>query len=144
MNIQRWVWLEVAVLPANKKPRGNPTFNRHYIPEDIVNCIPSYKAKLQLKLAYIKDDDEPVIRDNEPHDPQVVSKAIRFLASGYLTPLNASTGDWDKTLDSLVELWAFGNSLSIRRVYTEIVHHIEHCTALDLKVFLAFARRFYV
>ena len=142
MNIQRWVWLEVAVLPANKKPKANPVFNRHYIPEDIASCIPNYKAQLQ-KVTSTKSDDEPVIRDDRACDPQVVTKAIRFLASGYLTPLDASSGDCKITLDNLVELWHFGVNRSIKGLCTAVIAHIELSTALTLGVFLAFARRFY-
>jgi len=145
MKTERWVWLEVAVLPPNKRPRVNPSINRHYVPEAIVYHIPSYRAQLEEKLVSINShrDDEPVIRDDQPRDPQIVTKAIRFLVSGHLTPLDASTGDCEKALDNLVELWYFSSILTIVNLSQALISHIENSTAVTLEIFLAFARRFY-
>jgi hypothetical protein len=143
MNAERWVWLEVAVSPVTKRSKANPSINRHYIPEKILDYTPSYKAQLKEKLASIEGDDEPVIRDDDPRDPQVVTKAIRFLVSGYLTPLDASSDDCEKTLDSLMELWYYGWRSSNMHLYLAAVSHIEESKAITPKAFLAFARRFY-
>jgi hypothetical protein len=146
MKTERWVWLEVAALPPKKRPRVNPSINRHYVPEAIIYHIPSYRAQLAEKLVSINshdDDDEPVIRDDQPRDPQIVTKAIRFLVSGHLTPLDASTNDCEKTLDTLVELWYFSSTLTIVSLSQALISHIENSTAVTLEIFLAFARRFY-
>lgn len=143
MKTERWIWLEVAVLPANKKPRVNPSINRHYVPEKILDYIPSYKTQLEEKLVPIKGDDEPTIRDEEPRDPQVVTRAIRFLVSGYITPLDASSDECEKTLDKLVELWYFATELSIKSLHFALISHIGNSKELTLNIFMAFARRFY-
>jgi len=144
VNIKRWVWLEVAVLPASKKPRVNPAINRHYIPHEIIDHIPSYKSQLKAELASLQGDDEPVLRDNTPRDPQTVSKAIRFLTSGHLTPLDASVGDCQRTLDSLVDLYDFADDLSIESLRYQTAFHIfKFLRVTNLAIFLAFARRYY-
>jgi hypothetical protein len=88
MNIKRWVWLEIAVLPANKEPEMNPAFNRYYIPEAVIDSIPDYQIQLFDELAAIEAEggEEPVVCDNCPRDLKIVTKAIRFLTSGHLTP----------------------------------------------------------
>ncbi|KAM0695284.1 hypothetical protein Q7P36_005642 [Cladosporium allicinum] len=104
MNIQRWVWLEVTVPHTTKRPPNVPDFNRHYIPEEIICHIPSYQNELNEERALIVGDAEPIIRDGVPRDPQIVCKAIRFLASGYLTPLSEVDTEAIATWDGLARL----------------------------------------
>jgi hypothetical protein len=70
--IKRWVWLEIAVLPANKEPEMNPAFNRYHIPEAVIDSIPDYQVQLFDELAAIEAEggEEPVVRDNCPRDPK--------------------------------------------------------------------------
>jgi hypothetical protein len=142
-SIQRWVWLEVAAPPADGNPEANSVVYRHYVPEGIVREIPGYKDQLDKQLGSIKGGSEPIIRDTYTRDPQIVSKAIRFLASGYLTPIDNSPNDCQKTLDSLVELYLFGNRSETRRLRKAVLFHIHHSEALTLEVFLPFARSCY-
>lgn len=138
MSKQRWVWLEVTLLGAIDK-----AVHRYYIPERIVSHIPFYDNQIKEKLESNESDDEPIIRDTTPRNLKKLSKAIRFLTSGHLTPLNTSTADWDKALDSLVSLWSFGLMLSITGLCAAVISHIEHSKALSPRVFFTFARRFY-
>lgn len=142
VNIQHWIWLEVLAPPTVRHPRAT-IYNRHYIPRDIVNCIPHYKALSEEKLASIEGHDEPIIRDTVVRDPQIVTDTIRFLASGHLNPLNASSGDCEEILYGLFELFQFGDTFSIVKLCTAVVEHIDRFTALPLKVFLAVMRKYY-
>lgn len=113
MNLQRWVWLKITVANA----RSTSQTNRYYVPEDVIRYIPKYKAKLDEELAAIN------------RDPQVVAKAVRFLTSGYLYPLDASSNTTKDTLDDLVKLYSFSTSLSIKRLEVGILSHIKNFDA---------------
>ena len=136
MDIQRWVWLEV-------RPLTCATFNRHYIPEEIIAHIPSYQAQLNEKLVLIEGDAEPIIRDNVARDPGLICQTIRFLVSGHL-PLNDADQQSQATWDSLVKLYNFSKMLSIGTLQTAMLRKFWHLIdALEPAVFLAFARRYY-
>lgn len=139
MNLQRWVWLEITVRNA----RSTNQTDRYYVPEDVIRFIPKYKAQLDEKLASIKGDNQPVIRDETVRDPEVVARAVRFLTSGYLYPLDTSAGDIKDTLDDLVKLYNFSTSLSIKRLEVGILDHIKNFETLTLAIFLVFARGYY-
>ena len=133
-STQRWVRLEVA----SKTPRATSLY---YVSEDVIGHIPSYQAQLREELALIECEDEPVIQDLNPRDPQMVSKAIRFLESGYLTLPDASSSNFVKSLDSLVDLYFFGMALSIQRLVDEVPLHIFRIFKENsLAIFLPFAR----
>jgi hypothetical protein len=99
---------------------------------------------LDEKLALTEGDAEPIIRDGIAYDPQVFCKTIRFLASGYLTPLEEQDRESSKTWDSLVELYNFGRALSIESLQvTMLAQFCYLINAFDPAVFLALARRYY-
>jgi hypothetical protein len=52
LNMQRWIWLEVALPSHTKTPPSIPTFNRHYVPEAIIRHIPSYQATSQVRPTF--------------------------------------------------------------------------------------------
>lgn len=137
MNMQRWVWLKVTVTV------GSTSARYYYVPEAIIRYIPSYKGQLDEQLASIKGDNEPVTTDQTARDPKTVGKAIRFLTSGYLYPLDATSSTCKDSLDDLVKLYKFSTALSIKRLETAILHHIDIFEELTLAIFLAFARSYY-
>jgi hypothetical protein len=151
MNLQRWVWLEVA----EPQPQAqydyhyrplplNTTFNRHYVPEGIIAHIPTYQTQLNERLALIEGDTEPTIRDGVAHDSELVCKTIRFLASGYLTPVEEGQKESEETWDSLVKLYNFSRLLSIKTLELAMLKQFTSLIeALSPAVFLAFARRCY-
>lgn len=147
MNLQRWVWLEVTVSktpsPNKYTANANPSTSRYYIPQDIIRYIPSYKSQLEEQLACPKGDEEPVICDKTAREAQVVAKAVRFLSSGYLYPLEASSSTINDSLNDLVKLYNFSNSLSIKRLEVGILDHIKNFRGLSLAIFLIFARSYY-
>lgn len=127
MSLQRWVWLKIAVTV-----NSSTGVRQYYVPEAVVRYIPSYKSQLDEQLASIKGDNEPVIVDQTSRDPNVVGKAIHFLASGYLYPLNAASSSCKDSLDDLVTLYKFSTALSIKRLETAILHHIDTFAELPL------------
>jgi hypothetical protein len=149
--LQRWVWLEVAEpqlpqAPIDFQYRGpaTPKFNRHYIPEEIIAHIPIYQIQLHEILALIEGDTEPIIRDDVARKPELVCKTIRFLASGYLTPVGDGEKESEGTWDSLVGLYNFSRLLSIKTL--EVAMLTKFCDLIDAlspTVFLTFARRYY-
>jgi hypothetical protein len=144
MNMQRWVWLEVAVPHTTKRPPAIPDFNRHYIPEEIIRHIPSYQAQLNEKLALIEGDAEPIIRDIVARNTQLVCQTIRFLASGYLTPLNEAEKENKATWGGLISLYVFSRQLSIKTLKDAMLTQFcELIDSLNPAVFLAFARHYY-
>lgn len=142
MNIKRWVWLEVPVRACNV--RQPATIKHYYVPEEIIDQIPSYKSQLQHSH-YGNVDGERTIRDTTPRDPKAVTNAIRFLSSGYLTPVNASTSACEKALQTLVQLYNFSIALKIVKLETAVLSHIEvvNFEAMALDVVLGFARSYY-
>jgi hypothetical protein len=148
VNIKRWVWLEIAVPPTNgRQNRENPpaATKHYYVPEEIIDHIPSYKS--QLQCAYYRNvDDERIIQDRTPRDQQAVANAIRFLTSGYLVPLNASSSAaCEKALQSLVQLYNFSVALKIVKLETAVLSHIDavNFEAMAVNAFLGFARSYY-
>jgi hypothetical protein len=84
------------------------------------------------------------VRDEVPRNPQVVCKTIRFLASGYLTPLEEVDREGKGTWDDLVELYNFSKALSIKTLEVAMLSEFSKLLdSLDPAVFLAFARRYY-
>jgi hypothetical protein len=114
-----------------------------YIPQDVFRCIPSYKGQLDQQKAALKGDAQPTIRDQTARDPEVVSKAIRFLVSGYLFPFDARSSTCKETLEDFVKLYQFSTALSIKRLETAVLNHIDTFEGLTLAIFLAFARGYY-
>jgi hypothetical protein len=151
MNLQRWVWLEVAEPQPRaqndyhyRAPAISTTFNRHYVPEAIISHIPTYQTQLNEKLALIEGDAEPTLRDDVARSPELVCKTIRFLASGYLTPVEEGQKESKETWDSLVKLYNFSRLLSIKTL--EVALLTKFCDLIDSlnpAVFLAFASRYY-
>lgn len=139
--MQRWVWLNITT--TTHTYNLSTRVQQYYVPEDIVQYIPSYKSQLDQQLASIKGDDEPVIQDQTVRDPNVVGKALRFLASGYLCPLDATSITCKDSLDNLVKLYKFSIALSIKHLETAILRHIDTFEELSLAIFLAFARNYY-
>jgi hypothetical protein len=147
VNIKRWVWLEIAVPPTNgRQNRENPpaATKHYYVPEEIIDHIPSYKS--QLQCAYYRNvDDERIIQDTTPRDQQAVANAIRSLTSGYLVPLNASSSAaCEKALQSLVQLYNFSVALKIVKLETAVLSHIDavNFEAMAVNAFLGFARSY--
>jgi hypothetical protein len=101
LDYSRCAWLEIK--EATYHSQGNRTV-KFYIPQEVFRCIPSYKSQLDQQKAALKGDTEPTIRDQTSRDPEVVSKAIRFLASGYLFPLDAKSSTCKVTLEGFVKL----------------------------------------
>jgi hypothetical protein len=126
------------------KPGNSGTSTRqYYVPEDVVRQIYNYKNRLEVELTGTKHDDEPVVRDHAVHDPKVFGKALRFLASSYLCPLDATSGSCKDTLGDLVKLYKLSIALSIKRLEKAILLHIDAFEELTLDVFLAFACGYY-
>ena len=151
MNLQRWVWLEVAEPQPQaqydyhyRPPPVVKTFNRHYVPEGIIAQIPTYQTQLKEKLTLIEGDAEPTLRDDVARSPELVCKTIRFLASGYLTPVDEGQKESKEIWDSLVELYNFSRALSIDTLELAILKQFTSLIeALSPAVFLDFARRYY-
>jgi hypothetical protein len=143
--MKRWVWLEICVVLIGVKPKGSTIITHYYVPEEIIAYIPSYEAQLHERLASIQGDDEPVVRDNIPRDQQAVGRAIRFLVSGYLTPLDASSHTCTNTLHRLVDLYNLSIALSIESIETAVLDRIDNLDfeALGHGNFLTFARRYH-
>jgi hypothetical protein len=137
IDMQRWVWLHVRVIDPTKITQ------QYYVPEYVVRHIPTYKRQLDEQLASIKGDKEPVICDLVARDTELIGKTIRYLASGYLYPLNAGSSTCKADLDDLVTLYQFSTALSIKRLETAVLHHIDTFEELPLAIFLAFARSYY-
>lgn len=91
----------------------------------------------------LKGDIQPIIHRSTPRDPEVVSKAIRFLVSGYLFPLDASSSTCKDTLEDFIKLYKLSITLSIKLLETSILNHIDTFDGLTLAIFPAFARSFY-
>lgn len=142
MDSKRWVWLELYILTET---RGAFVTKSIYVPEKVIDQIPSYKAQLQRKLALIKDDKEPTILDTTGRDQESISKAIRFLTNGYLTPLDAASHTCDKSLASLVDLYKLSIDMSITALEYAVLWHIGDLDfqALPRQKFLWFARTYY-
>jgi hypothetical protein len=141
MNMQCWVWLGV---PLPLTTRGPPTFNRYYISEEIIAHSPIYQAQLNGKLALIEGDAETIIRDGPVRDPQLVCQTVRFLASGYLTPLNEADKGTKGTWDGLIKLYNFSGTLAIVNLRDAMLKQFCYLIdALNPATFLAFARHYY-
>lgn len=116
---------------------------RLYFPQGVLRSVPSYKGQLEQQKAILKGDIQPIIRDSTPRDPEVVSKAIRFLVSGYLFPLDASSSTCKDTLEDFIKLYKLSTTLSIKVLGISILNHIDTFDGLTLAIFLAFARIYY-
>jgi hypothetical protein len=148
MNIKRWVWLEIPVLPANVSHYGEkqPTTVKHmyYVPKEILDHIPVYKA--QSRGYFAKTDGDVVARDGTARDQQAVTRAIRFLTSGDLpVTLDNSCPDYEKALHDLVQLYNFSIALQIGKLENAVLGRIDNLNfeALTLNIFLGFARSYY-
>jgi hypothetical protein len=144
MDTKRWMWLEVHV----KSPgMMTPAIKNFYVPEAIVDHIPSYKAQLLKKPASINSWVEHTIRDTPtyPRDQETFLGAIRFLVNGFLVPLNTTSTTCDNALGNLVDLYKLGIALSIKFLETALVNHIDELDfeALPHQKFLGFARSYY-
>jgi hypothetical protein len=128
-----------------RQNRGDPstTIKHYYVPEEIIDHIPSYKS--QSQLLYDNVGDERVIQDRTPRDQQAVTSAIRFLTGGYLTPVNLSPSLCEKSLQGLVQLYNFSVALKIVKLEAAVVNHIDllNFEAMAVNVFLGFARTYY-
>ena len=116
---------------------------RLYVPQGVLRSVPSYKGQLDQQKATLKGDIQPIIRDPTPRDPEVVSKTIRFLVSGYLFPLDASSSTCKDTLEDFIKLYKLSTTLSIKLLETAVLNHIDTFDGLTLAIFLAFARSYY-
>lgn len=141
MDSKRWVWLIVNTISGTRTATKD-----FYIPEKIIDHIPSYKTKLQDRLAAIEGDGEPTIRDLVRRDLEPFTKAIRFLASGHLAPLDTSAPTCSQTLDGHVELFKLSRKLSIKCLEDAVLDQIDNLQfrALPHVVFLGFARSYYI
>ena len=142
IDYSRCAWLEIT---EASKPTYNYTARtvRLYVPQGVLRYVPSYEGQLNQQKATLKGDTQPTIRDPTPRNPEVVSKAIRFLVSGYLFPLDASSNTCKDTLEDLIKLYQFSTTLSIKRLEMAVFNHIDTFDGLTLAVFLAFARSYY-
>jgi hypothetical protein len=142
MDTERWVWLEISVSSLAVAA----TWKSFYVPEAIIDHIPSYKDLLLKKAALINSWDEHTIRDSSVTRPmEPVKGAIRFLVSGFLAPLDTSSTTCDKTLDGLIELYKLSIELSIKCLEVAVLGHIDalNFEALPHQKFLGFARSYY-
>jgi hypothetical protein len=114
-----------------------------YVPQGVLRCVPLYKGQLDQQKAMLKGDTQPTIRDPTSRDPEVVSKTIRFLVSGYLFPLDAGSSTCKTSLEDFIKLYQFSTALSIKRLETAVFNHIDTFEGLTLAIFLAFARGYY-
>jgi hypothetical protein len=143
MDMYHWVWLEIVVLDTVKPSDMAPAIKSIYVPADVVSHIPNYKRQLAEQLDCIEGEEEPAIRDKVARDPDIVAKAIRFLSSGYLSPLDAASSTCITNLHNLVMLYKLSRVLSIKRLETAVLIHIDSFEELTLAVFLSFARSYY-
>jgi hypothetical protein len=142
IDYSRCAWLEIT--EAYNPPVNRPArIVRLYVPEGVLHCIPSYKGPIDQQKATLKGDAQPTIKDTTPRDPEVVSKAIRFLISGYLFPLDAGSSTCKNTPEDFIKLYQFSTALSIKRLETAVLNHIDTFEGLTLAIFLAFARGYY-
>lgn len=144
MNTKRWAWLELCEFVPGAKAKGSVAIKCYYVPEDVIAHIPSYKTQLgQQKL--FAGDNESVICDNVPRDPQAVGRAIRFLVSGYIPPVNPYSGECTHNLHRLVDLYNFSITLAIKCLEDAVLDRLENLRfeALLRDVFFSFARRCY-
>jgi hypothetical protein len=143
VNTKRWAWLQLCEFPPGVKADGSCAIKSYYVPEDIIAHIPSYET--QLHATIILNDDEAIIRDTVPRDPQAVSRAIRFLVSGYLPPVDACSGECAYNLHRLVDLYNFSITLSIKCLEVAVLDRLENLRfeALRKEIFFRFARRCY-
>jgi len=143
--MERWVWLHINVITEHKP---GYVFKCYYVPEKVIARIPSYKADLDEQLGYIDgdsdDDDEPIILEDIVHDQNNVCKALRFLASGYLAPLDASSATLN-TIGKFTALYDFSLELEIEDLETAVLGRIDDMDydALPLDLFMRFARSYY-
>jgi hypothetical protein len=143
IDLQHWVWLEIKVLDTAKPSDLAPESRGIYVPADAVRHIPIYKCQLDGQLETLKGDEEPAIYDQTARDPRLIAKTVRFLSSGYLYLLSASSSTCMDNLDNLVDLYKFSTALSIKRLEVAILHHIDTFEDFPLAVFLQFARSYY-
>jgi hypothetical protein len=139
--MERWAWIEVNVHAMNKLGH---TRKCYYVPERVITSIPCYGEQLRVKLASIEGDDEPVIVDELKRDQKSLGKAFRFLATGYLAPLDASIVP-SAALDSLITLYNLSIDLDIGDLEDAVLVCIDDMDydALPLDVFMEFARCYY-
>ena len=137
IDYSRCAWLEIKEACDSEKAV------RLYVPQDVLHHITSYKGQLDQENAILKGDAQPVIHDKTPRDPEVLSKAIRFLVSGYLFPLDASSSTCEDALHDFIKLCQLSIDLSIQRLETAVLRHIDTFEGLTLAIFLAFARGYY-
>jgi len=142
IDYSRCAWLEFTEAYNSQINRAARTV-RLYVPQSILHYIPNYKSQLDQQKATLKGDTQAIIRDTTARDPEVVSKAIRFLVSGYLYPLDASSSTCKNTLEEFIKLYHFSTALSIKRLETAVLNHIDTFEGLTLAIFLAFARDYY-
>ena len=142
IDYSRCAWLEITE-PDNYQTGLSGRTVRLYVPQDVFQDIPKYKSQLSQQKATLKGDTQPTIRDPTPCDPEVVSKTIRFLVSGYLYPLDAKSSTCKNTLEDFINLYQFSTALSIKSLETAVLNHIDTFEGFTLAIFLAFARSYY-
>jgi hypothetical protein len=144
IDLQHWVWLEFKVLDTAKPSDLAPKNRGICVPANALRHIPIYKCQLDEQLETMKGDEEQAIYDQTARDPRLIAKTVRFLSSGYLYPLHASSSTCEEdNLENLVDLYKFSTALSIKRMEVAILHHIDTFEDFQLAVFLAFARSYY-
>jgi hypothetical protein len=139
MSMDGLVWLITST--------DMPSTTRHFVvPMKVIREIPSFQLQLDEQLANPEDPYEPpTIHDDVCREEGIVRKALRFLEHRDIDPLSMipSATSCLSTLHDLVQLYNFSLELSIKRLETGIVEHINEFEQLSLDVFLQFARRYY-
>lgn len=132
---QRWVWLSVKAPDSNKS-------HEYYVPESVIRCIPLYKQQLDEKLATAQDKFDILISDTVDRPRKCVTQTIRYLTTGYLRPLDIPYTVRSDLLE-LVYLYRFSKLLSIKRLESGILAHIDGFKNISIPIFLAGARFHY-
>lgn len=129
------------------KTKPGHTSKCYYVPEAIIDQIPSYKDQLLKKATAANAWEEHTIRDASglARPLETVTAVIRFLVSGFLAPLDTSSPTCGKTLDGLVELYKLSIMMSIKCLEVAVLDDINalQFNALPHHVFLVFARSYY-
>jgi hypothetical protein len=110
----------------NRNKPGH-TKKSYYVPQRVITSIPLYREKLILQLLSMDDeDDEPVIVDEVKRDQKSLGKALRFLATGYLAPLDASSTTTFNTIDKFTVLYDFSINLDIEDLEQAVLGRINN------------------
>jgi hypothetical protein len=129
----------------NRNKPGH-TKKPYYVPQRVITSIPLYSEKLILQLLSIDDeDDEPVIVDEVKRDQKSLGKALRFLATGHLAPLDASSTTTFNTIDKFTVLYDLSINLDIEDLEQAVLGRIDNMDydAVPLDVFMEFACSYY-